>query len=122
MGLGFATALAAVVAVWDALESEQYLSAESGVEVIEHREMSTGYGLRVVGTVKNGGEAAWRNVQVSVKFYDNDGNFLGSFEDYVDGVLPPGEVKEFSVECGWEKRPLPPYGKYIVDVVDGYRA
>lgn len=72
------------------------------LEILEHELQYKGSGFyftaSVVGTAKNVGTKRISHSSVKVKFYDPEGNLIGSGADYVSD-LDPGETWKFSVMC-----------------------
>jgi len=72
------------------------------LEILDHELQYEGGGwtfyATVVGTAKNVGTERISHSSVKVKFYDADGNLVGSGSDWVSD-LDPGETWKFSAVC-----------------------
>lgn len=72
------------------------------LEILDHELQYEGSGFyftaSVVGTAKNVGTKRISHSSIKVKFYDADGNLIGSGTDFVSD-LDPGETWKFSAMC-----------------------
>ena len=117
-GVGFSVALIIILTVFYYVTGEESFGPESGLEITSIKEKQTDYGIELIGTVKNNGSSSWKYVYVGANFFDENGEFVDSFKESIDGVLRPGEEKHFKVSCGRKKRPLGEFSRYEAAVID----
>lgn len=124
-GLGFALAAVGVFYVWDLVSdmtrAKNVFSEKAGLIVTEHHLNRGPYDADVLGAIRNTGKQSWSLVNVRVELQDKDGKFVDSCSSRLDGVIGPGQTRNFKVGCyGSKERPLVSFAKYSVTVDHAY--
>lgn len=126
-GLGFGIGLLVIILAWEWIDTYRNspelkeFSEKANVVVKSHRVAKDKCCLAVIGELENKGTTTWRYVNVRVEFFDDKGQFVHSCSEQLDGLLTPGQVRNYKVTC-YERQnhPLPEFKKYSVIVDDGH--
>jgi hypothetical protein len=129
LGVGFSIALAAtyfIVWQWTMIKTQAVvgdiaggkISAEdltlSDVEEQKHDGVTV-----ILGTVKNGGKAPARGVQIQADLFEHE-KFVDQYSTYISGKIAPGESKHFKISCGCKDSPPAEHDSYKLEVITGY--
>jgi hypothetical protein len=126
-GVGFGVGLVAVVLaamyVIDWLKGAKQFSEKAGVVVKEHRLVRTPNNASVIGQVSNTGDRAWRYVKLTAEFQNASGLLVEKCGETIDGVLRPGQTRNFKLDCyGRKDQPMPSFDKYSIAITDALTA
>lgn len=85
------------------------------VHILEHREVTNGSQLLVLGRVENRSEKTISSVMIEVELLDESGNLAYECSGYVQRI-DPSKAENFQVACGCGGRPPPAYKTVSVKV------
>lgn len=71
----------------------------------------------ILGSLENKSSKPIRSLSLEVDFYNQKGEFIDQYSEYVRGSIKPMEKRNFKIECGCEKKPAPNYASYKIHVV-----
>jgi hypothetical protein len=100
---------------------KQYTS-QAGLSIKEHRPQEPQANSAFVGSIQNAGKDAWRSVGLLVELFDKDGTFLDKCSGNLDGVIGPGQTRNFKVSCSEcrDSSGLLAYDRYTIAISDAY--
>ena len=91
--------------------------------VKEHRLARTPNNASVIGQVSNTGDRPWRYVKLTAEFQNSAGALVEKCGETIDGVLRPGQSRNFKLDCyGRKDQPIPEFEKYSISVTDALPA
>jgi hypothetical protein len=135
VGIGFAVALGVLMYVYSTWQMRQFeeksddifgfkqYGADAGLVIKEHRPQRAENNTAFLGVMGNNGEDTWERVEVLVELFAQDGAFVDKCSSYMDGLIVPGQERNFKVSCSGCRDPAQPvaYDRYTIEIVDaGY--
>ncbi len=105
----------------DIKDYRHYYDGDAKLNVIEYSEVPVPNkcSVDILGTVKNEGEYAWKSLVIEAEFFTKEGRFNDQCKVFEMGLLTPGDVNNFAMECGsCERRPLNEYERVSVKVTN----
>jgi hypothetical protein len=137
-GTGLGVALAGVIFAVDTFHSSatpqprnavaqptafQDFQSQSGVSIKASEARKGKFNTVFIGTIKNDGKDAWRNLYIVVELFDKSGKFVDKCAAYDGSNVVPGQERHFKVSCeGCSDNALVQFDKYTIKVESGILA
>jgi hypothetical protein len=100
----------------------KHYTPRAGLAIKEHRPQRLEANSAFVGSIQNSGKDAWQSVGLLVELFDKDGVFLDKCSGHLDGLIGPGQTRNFKVSCSECRDPSRPlaYDRYTIAISDAY--
>lgn len=77
----------------------QEFGPDAHVSVTSHRPKPGHERTHFIGEIANEGKTSWSYVKLLVELFDEKNAFIGKCTDNLDGIISPGEKRNFEVSC-----------------------